>query len=468
MMCQAETASGEPVPAPGKNAVSVRHPMLLLFLMTFVLRLIFALPGLMEKNDELTRFQRPDSPSFLAPAASLAGNGDYRGPDGAVSVHRPPGYPAILAVLSLFGGRRFQCLAMLLIGSLAVLPVYGSCRIFASRASSFFAAFLFALNPTSISSAPLFLSDTLFTLLVAISFYCCTCALKRKDPFLWLGTVFFAAVGALIRPLNLLWILPGVLFPFFFPGMRLWKKFLLVAGSAALFVLILFPWMLRNHSLGTGWRLGSSGSMMLLCNASSVKSALTGVPEETVRAGYEQEIRQEILANPEEYAASDARQRLLEKRMMREILKHPFLYAAMTLRPYVLLPDIPSLLENLGVTVSGRGTLDVLNRKGFAAAVVHYFRGKGFALAATLPLIAASMILYAAALAGVIFSLVRKNWTFCYLFLFYGAYYLILPGLVAMPRYQLPALPVFCFFAALGGDWLSAVFPVFRAKRRKS
>ena len=59
-----------------------------------------------------------------------------------------------------------------------------------------------------------------------------------------------------------------------------------------------------------------------------------------------------------------------------------------------------------------------------------------------------SLILYAAAVTGLILAVIRKKWMAVFCFFAFGALYVWLTGPVAMPRYQLPALPVFCAFAA--------------------
>ena len=120
----------------------------------------------------------------------------------------------------------------------------------------------------------------------------------------------------------------------------------------------------------------------------------------------------------------------------------------MYFRPYVLFPDIPSFLENLGITRTGRDTTDVLNRKGVLAAVIHYFDGHWGALAITLPLIAFAGLLYLFGFGEVLRRLAMRDFMTVLLFLLLSEYYLFLPGSVPMPRYQLPALPFLCVMTA--------------------
>lgn len=70
-------------------------------------------------------------------------------------------------------------------------------------------------------------------------------------------------------------------------------------------------------------------------------------------------------------------------------------------------------------------------------------------MAATIPLLLVVLLLYLAAAAGWIMTIYKKQWLTAFLLIGFGLYYTLMTGPVQMPRYQLPALPVFCFFAAI-------------------
>ena len=271
---------------------------------------------------------------------------------------------------------------------------------------------------------------------------------RRHDPFLFFCAVSCGAAGALVRPVNLLWIVPCAVAVFFVRGIRFRRKLLYAAVSVLLFGLVLFPWLARNQAIGAGFRLDSSSAVTLIHNASALESSVTGEAADQIRQRYFEELERIYEADPERFASEDERLTYCETRMMQIILAHPRQYILLSLRPAALAPDIPTLLENLGITQSGRGTLDVMNRQGFAAAVRHYFEGNNVALAASIPLILASLVLYLGALAGLIVRIFRRDWVTVFLFFGFGMYYLWITGPVAMPRYQLPALPVFCVLAA--------------------
>ena len=130
------------------------------------------------------------------------------------------------------------------------------------------------------------------------------------------------------------------------------------------------------------------------------------------------------------------------------IQNHPFRYFLLHVRPVVLLPDAASFLENLGLTQTGKGTWDVINRHGIPAGVRHYFHDNYLLPLLLLPLFLVSLILYLLAAWNLLDSLLKKRWMMLLLFLLLSEYYLFMTGPVAMPRYQLAALPYFCVMAA--------------------
>jgi len=440
---------------PGAEKLPYWKSVHAVFLLALLLRLFFAAGGL--AHPEENRFSRPDTPTFLAPSRSLLENGEYRSAEGHLTAYRTPGFPVLLMCLRPFGDEsKLFPLVLILLGSLTVFPVYFACRKLAPPGASALSALLFALNPTAIANAPLLLSDTFFALFAALTLYFfLTFAYGEKHDVFYLGcAVFCGAFAALIRPVNLLWIVPFAAALFFVRDLRVKRKAVHALCSVAMFALILFPWIARNHAVGAGWRLDSNSAVTLLHNASGLEAALSRRPADLIHEEYLEHFEAVFRADRARFSSECARLDYSEKYLTGIILAHPVKYAVLSVRPVTLAPDIPALLENLGVTQSGRGTLDVLNRQGFFAAVKFYFEGRAAALAASIPLILASLILYFAALAGLVIVIRRKDWLMTFLFFGLGMYYVWITGPVSMPRYQLPALPVFCVLAAICFDSL--------------
>ncbi len=51
----------------------------------------------------------------------------------------------------------------------------------------------------------------------------------------------------------------------------------------------------------------------------------------------------------------------------------------------------------------------------------------------------------------------RRSWMMILLFLLLSGYYLLMPGPIAVPRYQLPALPFLCLAAGYGIVYFRAI-----------
>ena len=439
---------------PGR--ISFFNSAFAVFLVALIVRFLFAWGGISEPDS--ARFYRPDSAGYLAPALSLAETGEFRGPDGALTAHRTPGLPAFLGVLMTFGVRPASeadtvwiSIFLLILGALAVFPVYCACRYVSSRTGSALAALLFALNPTAIAHAPMLLSDTFFTLMTAfVLFFFVSFAFgSRKDPFYYFSAVTMAALAALVRPVNLLFFLPLIVALCLTGSIPRRRKLIFSVVTCLIFFAVLFPWIARNHSIGSGWRLDAGSAVTMMHNASALESVVTGINGAELRRRYEESFRLEFDSDPFRYRTAGAQMDHIEHEMASKILSHPFLYGCLSLRPWVFLPDVPTLLENQGITRTERGTFDVLNRKGIFAAVQHYFDGNSGALAATIPLLLVVLLLYLAAAAGWIMTIYKKQWLTAFLLIGFGLYYTLMTGPVQMPRYQLPALPVFCFFAAI-------------------
>ncbi len=418
------------------------------FLLAFLLRLALALPGLTQDEE---RFHRPDTASYLVPANSLYYTGAYLDEEGEPTGYRTPGLPVLLAALKPAAGNStgLYSFLLLLIGSLTVFPVYGACRLYSSRGASAFAAALFAVNPTAIAHAPLVLSDTLFTLFAAFTLYFFLRFMKDRDPFFFFSAVFCAGTGTLVRPVNLLWLAP-CLTALFLMRDQTWKRKLILGGGAVLLsALLLVPWCIRNYKIGEGFRLDCGSMTTLRHNASTLESSLTGESAETIRERY----REEFAALPWLYPTKAEQNSVIEKKMMQYILSHPVQYIRLSLRPYDYLPDIATLMENLNITRTGQGTFDVLTRHGAAAAAEHYFRSQNMltVFLIALPFSLAALTLYLCTAIGFCRCLFRRKRDYCLLFLLFGFgfYYTLMTGPVQMPRYILPALPVFCLFASM-------------------
>ena len=436
------------------------------FLAALAIRILCAVPAL--RSPEL--LMRLDSGTYLQPALALVQDGAMNVAPGAeeAAVQRPPGYIFVLAVLIALFGRSAVLLALTgcLVDALTVFPVALTGRELAGRQAGFRAAVLYALNLTALANAPLILADPLLGFLCACQVFCLvrTWRTGRLTDFLC-GAVF-AAAASLVKPVNLpvfLVLIPLVLAPVVF---RSWKK----AASAVLltalvFCAVLVPWMIRNRTAGAGFALDRNSGLTALHNTAAILARVNHSDGDTERARLEAEAETAFAAEPKRFASIAERESWYLSRYRKTILAHPGAAAATHMfQVWILLPDLPDFLQNLGLRTGERGTLAVLRRDGVLAAFRHYMDGSYATAFLAMPFLLISGALWALTGAGAWIYARRRRWTVLTMFAVFVLYYLAAPGPVLMPRYQIPALPFAC---AMAGAVIS-VCGIRRWRKRRS
>ena len=444
------------------------------FLIAFVLRVLCAWPAL-QSPELLTRL---DSATYYQPAQSLCENNRVMniGPDSDLpAVQRPPGYIYFLAVVGGQQARPFAvvpaAVAGCLVDALTVFLVALTGRALAGRRAGLWAAVLYALNLTALATAPLILADSLLGFFCAWQVFFLVRAWRTKRLFDFLIGAVFAALAALTKPVNLpvfLVLIPLILAPFIF---RSWRK---TAGAILLtglvFCALLMPWMLRNQLVGAGFVLDRNSGLTARHNTAAILARVNGTDIDTERAALEAEAEAAFPVRPEN-GVFNAFEKEMEQdnwyvaHYRKTIFEHPGAAAATHLfQIWILLPDLPDFLQNLGLRTGERGTLAVLRRDGVLAAFRHYMGGSYAAAFLAMPFLLATGALYALTAAGVWLYARRRRWAVLALFAVFVLYYLAAAGPVLMPRYQIPALPFAC---AMAGAVISAC-GIRRWRKRRS
>ena len=388
---------------------------------------------------------RPDTAGYLTPAKSMVERDVYDG------TRRPPGLPVLAAAVFKCGGsEKALSYTLAALSALTVLAAARAGYLYGGHKAGAIAGILYAFNPTVLGNAPLLLTDTFAGFFAALQYWFFLEFYRNKQDWGFFACVLTAGLGVLIRPVNSLFILPLL---FLLAFMKLdWKKKLIFAGSGTLlFLAVFFPWMIRNASEGAGLCVDTNTGAMYHQNGAMLLGEVTG-------RGYEFE-KQRILAEQHElfkdqvrFPDEKSREEYRIGKYKELVKKHLFVWLKQQCNYQILLPDLPSLLECLGVTSSDRGTMAVLKEQGIMAAVRHYF-GKNwfFIMLLFLPLTTAALITYCGSGIYLIDSL--RHWKTAYMEIFiFGAfvyYYLFLPGAITAPRYQIPALPCLCVYCAM-------------------
>ena len=447
------------------------------FVLALAIRVLCAIPAFQETD----RLLRPDSASYLFPAYALAEDGEMnmrpRNDPGKVAfsgafrrddaidyvdqrpaVQRPPGYIVFLAALRLIFGRSPVAFALAgcLIGALTVFPVGLTGFQLAGRRAGFWAAVLYALNLTSLAVAPLILSDTLLGFLVAFQAMYLVKSMRtgRLRDFVF-GTTF-AAAAVLVKPVNIpVLILLLMTAPFVMKTRRRTVCAMLLVPLVS--AVIIVPWMLRNRAVGAGFAVDRNSGLTALHNTAAILAHANHSDANEVRARLENEANKEYnLQEREEWCL---------KRYREAILAHPRSAVATHLfQVWILLPDLPDFLQNLGLRTGERGTLAVLRKDGVLAAFRHYMDGSYAAAFLSAPFVLIHAALWVLTALGIWVYARRKRWTVLIVCLLPMVYYLMAAGPVVLPRYQIPALPFAC---AMAGAVIS-VGGIRRWRKRRS
>ncbi len=432
------------------------------------LRILCALPALTQGGELLLR---PDSHTYLFPAKAFLSDGMFLEAPGSVvpATLRPPGYPFVLAALFSVFGETFLAPALLgcLASALACYPA-GLCGwIFAGRKGGLIAASFYALNLTSIAAGPLVLADSILGLLCAWQLYYVLRAWKEHCPGCYVRACLLLALGAFFKPVNtpILLLAMPVLAPVFFGFTR---KTLYAWGSVALvFSVSLLPWMLRNYRAGADFDMDSNRGEMYYHSGSAIVSAVTHENSETLRERMRRETEAFLAEHPDDFPNVRTKNAWKNARYRELIRKYPAAFLKTHLPQYaMLLPDLPTFLENNALSISGRGTLAVLRERGVYAALVYYLNGRMALLLPALPFLAVTVCLYLFAAWTLLLWIKKWRWRLLLIFGAFAFFYLFAGGPVTMPRYQIPALPFLCAMAAFGAVLL--VRKVREARNRRT
>ena len=412
---------------------------------------------------------RTDSHTYLEPARALIADHSYwTAPGSGVPMtKRPPGCALVLAVLMcIFGDGTVIPAALLncLASALTCFPVARCGHLLGGRRAGIGAALLFALNLTSLAQAPLILADSVLGLCCAWALYFVLRSWKTRTVPPFAAACVMLAAGAWFKPVNTPVLLGGMpVLALVFFGFR--RRTLYAFGTVALtFLIFLFPVMLRNYRCGAEFDMDSNRGEMYYHSGSAILGAATGENTGIIRDRLARETEAYLAEHRAEYPTVRAQNAYRTGRYLALIRQYPGAFLRTHLpQPAMLLPDLPTYLENRGLTRTGRGTLDVLRQKGVFAALDHYLDGRFRLVLEPLPFLVATALLYLGAVMLLLIWLRRwkNHWRMLIVFGLFGFFFLFVGGPVVMPRYQIPALPMLC---AMAGVWFSLMSRRFRKK----
>lgn len=421
-----------------------------LLLFAFILRILITLPGIQNAPQH---FCRPDSAGYIQPAIAIATDGGFYSAPGTFikQTARPPLFPLFLSCFFYCFGENYviPIIALCLVGALTCVPIYMTGKLFGGDKTGMLAAFFFALNITAISSSPMLLTDAFFAFFTAWQLYFFSLAYLRKDlTWVYFG-ILFAAIAVLIRPIGVLWYIPGIFLIIIMPGILFKRKFTAALICLCIFWSVVFPWMWRNQLAGAGYCVDTNTGAMYHQNGAMLLAKLNNTSYEDEKQRILKELEVEF-ADHQKYPDEKSRVDYRLSKLKELILQNPVSYLRLHFNPQIMLPDVPMFCELLGFTKSDRGTLDVMQRYGIFAAIQHYFQGIFWLPLLLMPVLLVVAICYLGVIIEMVIWLRDKQFFLFFFFLAFVEYYLFLPGPITVPRYQMPALPLIVVMGALG------------------
>ena len=393
----------------------------------------------------------PDSPTYLAPALSLATEGSFK-TDQQPEILRSPGYPAFLVACGFTGplGYGITQIVQVLLDVLLVYLTFVLGARLVSPAAGLWAAGFQACSLVATLSSVKVLSDGLFAFLITVAILLLLRYLEEVKLRLLITAAAVTAAATYVRPVGFIFV-PIVALVLLLRQRRIAS----VAGFVLVFAGLVAPWFTRNY-LAVGYAgFSSVGDYNLLFyEAAGVWAKSRGLSTRQARQELDTMYRHNLEA--EKIEPKSPRAIHLEREMGRAIiLSHPttFLRVHSTTSLNSLLPAGTGLLEMLGVTSGNRGTLSVLHTAGLWTATKYYFGSNITAVLLIVPDVIFLLTQYLACLAYAFSQLGSRglNWSPAgWLVVLTILAFVLVGGPAAVPRFRLPVEPLLNLAAGAG------------------
>lgn len=178
---------------------------------------------------------------------------------------RTPLYPSFLALTYVIFGYRpyIAILFQLIMGAITSVLTYKIGRIFFHEKIAFIAGLFLAFDYSSIFYNNLLLTETLFTLLFAVHIYLLAKFLTADNKKALIYSSIFLGLATLCRPVSIYFFifLIGIFFIHFRKTLR--KGILRYVLLALFFLLVVTPWIVRNHIVSGNFLLSSQQEEVL-------------------------------------------------------------------------------------------------------------------------------------------------------------------------------------------------------------
>ncbi len=363
---------------------------------------------------------------------------------------RAPGYPAFLALIFSIVGVSYAALFVhALIVSSAPMLLYLLVRPFHERAA-FWASILFACEPVRLYLSASFLSDAFFTVVFLASLLCLMHTSHSYRAVLASGILLGIAI--LVRPIAI--FLPLV-YSAYLLAMGTFSRTSIIAASllCTSSLLVIGPWMYRNHITFDSWSISSVGAAnLMLYNAPEFLKWHSDEKSEALLDSF----RNEQAALPREEALSLTRNSVFTE-TFREIIRgkelsYTFFHLVKTI-PFFVTDGLRDTIRLFGVDVGAIPNISTALMRLDFPLLVTYVMGGG--LAVTLFLVGTGFWGVVTLLFGfeTMRSIMRREWSSLLFLSALVVYFALLTGPVSNARYRVPIEGFLLFVAVMAAIW---------------
>src|SRR3989338_9129587 len=181
----------------------------------------------------------------------------------------PPGYPALLAGIKFVTGSMTPVVILqILLASLASALIYRMARTFVSLPYALLPALVYAIDPMVVFTDSAIMTDGLFSALLVCTVYIAFFQSRVRGLVRWGLVGLLLGASTMIRPIAefLVLVFPAMyLLREWMSGMRVdgtrWKAIIFCLAG---FVLVVTPWMIRNHTHFGSYEISPLGGHNLL------------------------------------------------------------------------------------------------------------------------------------------------------------------------------------------------------------
>lgn len=229
----------------------ISKSLLLIILIALIIRIIifFIIKPYSEQGFHLL-FDKSDSSEYYQLAIDMVNNGSYGINDDYLSTIRTPGYPLFISFFFFLFGNYIWIVILfqILLDVLLIIFINDFTIKIWSTSAGLLASFLWAIEPFAVIYSNAFLSDSLFTFTIFLSFYYYLIFLENKELSCLILQALFLGSAALIRPIAI-YLIPVFLILYIIQpkGLSFQNKIRYLLTFSFVISMLIGGWILRNE-----------------------------------------------------------------------------------------------------------------------------------------------------------------------------------------------------------------------------